>query len=229
MGEISIVANKFKKLLSYFKDVSLEQTYSEFNPHLEVLLVNGRHQLITEDAIYSFEDKYDNFYESFKKVNWPSFHPQRVLVLGLGLGSVIYILEKKFNLKFEYTAVEIDAEIVRMAHKYTLSQLDSYVEVMLVDAMDYLNITSDKYDMILMDIFQSAEIPVKFQSIDFLQVLQSRLNSEGLLMYNRMNVNSKDKNSNTRFEEEFGNVFENYQIIPVKDNLMFVSDRKFLH
>jgi spermidine synthase len=222
------VASKIQKILSYIKDLSLEETFSEFNPHLEVLLVNGRHQLITKDAIYSYDDKYDNFYESFKKINWNKFKPQKVLVLGLGLGSVIYILEKKFKLLFDYTAVEIDSEIVRMAHKYTLRDLKSYVEVMLVDAENYLNITSENYDLILMDIFQSAKIPARFESEDFIEQLKSRLNQDGLLFYNRMNANESDKESNVIFDSNFNHIFPNCRSIPIKDNLMYVSDKKYL-
>lgn len=222
------MANLFQKAISYFKDVSLEETYSEFNPHLEVLLVNGRHQLITKDAIYSYDDKYDNFYESFKRINWHQFKPKRVLVLGLGLGSVIYILEKKFKLIFDYTAVEIDSEIVRMAQKYTLSRLESYVEVMLIDAQNYLDITTEKYDLILMDIFQSAKIPQRFQSEAFLKTLSNRLNQNGLLLYNRMNASSEDKAVNGEFTQDFKRKFPNYDYIPIKDNLMFVSNKKYL-
>lgn len=222
------MANLFQKILSYFKDISLEETYSEFNPHLEVLLVNGRHQLITKDAIYSYDDKYDNFYESFKRINWDNFKPKRVLVLGLGLGSVIYILEKKFKLILDYTAVEIDSEIVRMAHTYTLSRLDSYVEVMLVDAQNYLNITTETYDLILMDIFQSAEIPQRFQDEEFINVLETRLNKNGLLMYNRMNASQSDKESNAVFDVIFKNIFPNCDFISIKDNLMYVSNQNYL-
>jgi len=222
------VANKFQKLLSYLKDISLEETYSEFNPYLEVLLVNGRHQLITKDAIYSFDDKYDNFHESFNKINWEIYQPKKVLVLGLGLGSVIYILEKKFNQLLEYTAVEIDAEIVRMANKYTLKNLKSYVEVMLVDAENYLNITYNKYDLILMDIFQSAEIPTKFQNSEFIKQLSTRLTKNGLLLYNRMNANQKDIENNKTFDKHFSAIFPKYHSISIKDNLMYVSDQKYL-
>ena len=48
----------WKRWLSYFKEVTLEETGSEYNEVLEVLLVQGRHQLATEDAIYSYDDKY---------------------------------------------------------------------------------------------------------------------------------------------------------------------------
>ena len=60
----------WKRGLSYFTDVSLEQTSSQFNAFLEVLLVNGRHQLVTEGAVYYFDDKYENFNFIFKKINW---------------------------------------------------------------------------------------------------------------------------------------------------------------
>lgn len=222
------MATKIKKLLSYVKDISLEETFSEFNPHLEVLLVNGRHQLITKDAIYSYDDKYDNFYKSFKQINWSIFKPKKVLVLGLGLGSVIYILEKKFDFIFDYIAVEIDSEIVRMAHKYTLKHLKSYVEVMLVDAENYLNITTENYDLILMDIFQSSEIPEKFQNTAFLSKLSSRLNANGLLFYNRMNATDSDKASNIQFDADFKDIFPNCTSIPIKDNLMYLSEQKYL-
>ena len=106
----------WKKWLSYVKEISLEQTYSVYNPHLEVLLVEGRHQLVTEDAIYSFDDKYINFDEAFKRINWQKIKGKRVLVLGLGLGSVILLLEKKYGLDLDYTAVEIDPEICRLCN-----------------------------------------------------------------------------------------------------------------
>ncbi|MBT8234390.1 MAG: hypothetical protein HKO66_08515 [Saprospiraceae bacterium] len=222
------MAYSVKRFLSYFKDVSLEQTSSNYNPHLEVLLVDGRHQLITKDAIYSFDDKYDNFYRSLKKINWELLTGKKVLVLGLGLGSVIYILEKKLNRIFEYTAVEIDEEIVRLAQKYTLNHLQSYVEVMVVDAAQYLRINNETYDLILMDIFQSAVIPEKFQDDVFLSTLKSKLNDNGLLLYNRMYANKSDLNENELFESQFSEIFPNNTVLSIKDNLVYFSDKKYL-
>ena len=149
---------KWKKILSYFKELSLEKTSSLSNPYLEVLLVAGRHQLVTKDAIYSFDDKYENFNQSFKRINWELLPGNRVLVLGLGLGSVILLLEKYFHKSFDYTAVEVDSEICRLCNDYTLQRLDSFVEVIPSEAMRFLVSTDDSYDMIIMDIFQSAKI-----------------------------------------------------------------------
>ncbi len=218
----------WKKAVSYITDVSLEQTSSLYNPFLEVLLVKGRHQLTTRDAIYSYDDKYENFSSAFRKVNWKPLKGNRVLVLGLGLGSVILILEKILNKTFDYTAVEIDPEICRMAHSYTLKNLKSYVEVIQAEAHSFLSVNDEKYDMIIMDIFQSAIIPQKFQSKEYLQMLSGKLNSKGVLLYNRMNITEEDKLENKLFDSIMEEVFPNTEAIQVKNNLVYINDKAFL-
>lgn len=217
-----------KTILSYFSDISLEKSASAYNPYLEVLLVKGRHQLITKNAIYSFEDKYDNFKLTFQKLDWDKFKPQKVLVLGLGLGSVIYMLEKTFKKKLEFTAVEIDPEIIRLANKYTLANIKSSVEVIQTDGESFLNIDNRKYDLIIMDIFQNAKIPLRFNSLDFLELLGSKLNPKALLLYNRMNISKDDSLLNTKFIDNSRLIFPKREILEVKDNLILVSDKQFL-
>lgn len=218
----------WKKALSYFKEISLEQTSSLCNPYLEVLLVQGRHQLATKDAIYSFDDKYENFSYSFHLIDFSKLPGKKVLILGLGLGSVIYILEKMMKLKFEYTAVEVDNEICRLCNKYTLNDLKSYVEVIPAEAMSFLEFNDEKYDMIIMDIFQSAVIPQKFQTIDFLNTLRSKLTEGGLCLYNRMNITETDKSDNEYFRENMKTVFPKMREISIKTNLVAINDGDFL-
>ena len=50
----------WKRWLSYLFEIHVESTSSDYNPHLHVSLNNGRYQLSTANAIYSFEDLYDN-------------------------------------------------------------------------------------------------------------------------------------------------------------------------
>ena len=217
-----------KNILSYFKDISLEKSGSEHNPYLEVLLVNGRHQLVTDNAIYSFDDKYDNFFKAFKKIDWVNFPCENVLVLGLGLGSVVFMLEKNFDRKFQYTCVELDPEIIRLAHHYTMKNLQSQIEVIQTDASMFLNLDHNKYDLILMDIFQNAKIPVFYDNRDLVEILKSKLTQNGLLLYNRMNVDDEDISRNEKFRNIFNEVFPNADSINVKDNWVLISDKKHL-
>lgn len=216
------------KILSYFTDISLEKTNSAYNPYLEVLLVNGRHQLITRNAIYSFDDKYQNFYDSFKSLNLNAFNDAEVLVLGLGLGSVIYMLEKNFEKRFHYTCVEIDPEIIRLANAYTLGKLESGVDIFQTDASNFVRQDTGSYNIILMDVFQNAEIPESFNKKEFLEMLKSKLSSNGLLLYNRMNITEKDKRRNEAFKSGFAEFFPRFTTLCIRDNMMFISDDNFL-
>ena len=91
----------FKKYWSYISPVHLESIQGLENQTLSVYMSNGRYQLTTENAIYSYDDLYANFSLAFEKLDWKQFpEKSHVLVLGLGLGSIPYMLEKKFKKKF---------------------------------------------------------------------------------------------------------------------------------
>ena len=92
--------NVFKKWWSYISEVHIESTSSEYNESLHVLLKNGRYQLCTPNAVYSYADKYDNFKDCFKQLNLNHKSLQNILLLGFGLGSIPYMLEKKFHKDF---------------------------------------------------------------------------------------------------------------------------------
>ena len=213
----------WKRWLSYFKEISLEQTSSLSNPYLEVLLVEGRHQLATRDAIYSFDDKYINFDFAFGEMDWSQVKGNRVLLLGLGLGSVILLLEKKHGKKLDYTAIEIDREICRLCSEYTLGDLDSFVEVIPVEAMTFIDRDTDTYDLVIMDVFQSGDIPQKFQSESFLRKLKDRLKPGGLMLYNRLRITALDKEENAAFRVRMKKVFKDMKELEIKNNIVFAS------
>ena len=107
----------WKRFLSYLFEIHIESTSSEYNPHLYVSLQKGRYQLSTANAVYSFEDLYDNFSDAFKEIDLDRLNIQNVLILGFGLGSIPIILEQNFKKKYHYTGVEIDEEVLYLAKK----------------------------------------------------------------------------------------------------------------
>jgi len=219
---------KWKKLWSYINPIELESTSSEFNKVLEVILVNGRKQLTTEDAIYSFDDKYLNFKHTFDKLNWNKIRGKNVLVLGLGLGSVIMMLEKIYKQNFDYTAIEIDPEICRLCNLYTLKDLKSKVDIISTDAMNFFNVNERQFDIIIMDIFQNAKIPYKFQSKEFFETLKSTLSTEGLLMFNTMNITDEDKEDYKEIYNNFQQSFPNPYHLKIKKNIVLLNDKSYL-
>ena len=86
---------RWKKMLSYLIDLRIEQSSSDHHRHLDIWLSKGRFQLCTENAVYSYEDLYDNFGKLFtKKLAMERLPGNQVLILGLGLGSIAIILDQ---------------------------------------------------------------------------------------------------------------------------------------
>ena len=131
----------------------VESVEGTLNPSLHVSLVNGRYQLSTDSAVYSFDDLYDNFTTAFERTDLKAFQPKSVLILGLGLGSVPYILETKYKLEPVYTAVELDEAVIYLAEKYRLSNLKAPVQCIAADAVVFVSINTETFDLIVIDIF----------------------------------------------------------------------------
>jgi len=194
----------WKRWLSYLFEFHLESAPSEYNPHLYVSLKNGRYQMCTAHAIYSYEDLYTNFYYAFEQVDLRSLPNREVLVLGLGLGSIPFMLERHFGQSFNYTLVEIDEQVIALAEKYCLQGLDSPTTTIQADAFAFMMQNQTKYGMICMDIFRDDVIPKPFESAGFLQALKRGLAPGGTLLYNRLYRKESDK---TKTEAFFNNQF----------------------
>ena len=89
----------WKIWLSYFTEIVLERGSSDPNEDLQLGLKKGRYCLSTPNAIYSFGDLYDNFSKSFQQLDIVEKNIKDVLVLGFGLGSIPFMLEKTFSKK----------------------------------------------------------------------------------------------------------------------------------
>ena len=176
----------WKKWLSHLTPLTLEETASEQNPELTVLLSRGRVQLLSGNAIYSWDDLYQNFLIAFDRLKIEDEAFQDVLVLGLGLGSIPYMLEKVFHRNYYYTAVEWDETISELAAKYTLSRLKSPIDVITGDAEVFVQVTEEQYDMVIIDIFEDEITPPQFCTPDFLETCHDLLRPNGIILFNRL-------------------------------------------
>lgn len=217
----------WKKWMSYLTEVTLEHTTSHYNQELIVSMIDGRLQLSTREAIYSYEDKYDNFFETFRQMELPE--KANILLLGFGLGSIPFMLEKKFHKSYHYTGVEIDDVVIYLASKYVLPSLASEIELIQADALAYVAMDVNKYDIIAMDIFVSEKIPDIFQTNTFLEDLKESLAPGGVLLFNRLSKTGVEKQDTDQyFNDIFLPVFPEATYVAVKGNRVLVSRRDVL-
>ncbi len=216
----------WKKWLSHFVDIHLESVDSDFNEDMYVCLSKGRFQLVTKNAVYSYDDLYVNFREAFQQLEIQQKAPKNVLLLGLGLGSIPFMLERIFNVQSHYTAVEIDEAVIYLANKYSLSKLESPIEYICADASSFMASNREKYDLICMDIFEDDFIPPQFETLEYLEQLKASLSPNGMLLYNRLALLKEDVKKTKKFKEEkFKEVFPNGHHLDIKGNWILVGKR----
>lgn len=219
----------WKRYLSYLVEIHLESASSTYNPHLYVSMRMGRFQLSTAHAVYSFADLYVNFAKAFAQCKLEELPGKDALVLGLGLGSIPYILEKKMGLDFHLTAVEIDEVIIDLAYRYTLSELKSPIDLICTDAEIFVASTYQKFDLICMDVFLDDQIPGPFQQVEFLEQLRDLLNPGGLLLFNVLALRRMDlKKAGKFFSEVFKQVFPQATFVEVESNWVLVNEQSML-
>ena len=214
----------WKKWVSHVVPLTLETAASEQNPELAVMLDRGRLQLLSGNAIYSWDDLYHNFTIAFGALDLEKRPIEDVLILGLGLGSVPYILEKIYERAYHYTAVEWDETVAGLAARYTLSRLKSPVEIITADAGVFLQVTEERYDMIVIDIFEDDRTPEQFETVAFLEACAERLRPNGLILYNRLyNAHRNIVSTQRFFEDTFKNVFPEGEKIDTGGNWILVN------
>jgi len=214
----------WKKYLSYIIPFTIEVTEGTHNHYLEVMYSRGRYQLNTENAIYSFEDLYLNYFDAFRHFNISERPIQTVLILGFGLGSIPVMLERNFHQHYQFTGVELDEEVLILANKYGIAGLSSPIQLICADALHFVQQCTQQFDLICMDVFKDATVPKAFETIDFLTDLKALIAKDGLLLYNRMAHNEPQKSENQLFlDNKFKQVFKTGQYLNLGSNWMFTN------
>lgn len=212
----------WKKILSYLVDIQLDSASTPLNPKLELSLRRGRYYLTTPNAVYSFGDLYGNFLQTFRQLDFTKYIIRDVAVLGFGMGSVPFMLERVFHKKFRYTGVEVDEVIAGWAERYVLPELASLIELHRVDALGFVEKCARKFDLVVVDIFLDDEVPEQFESLIFLKNLKKMLAENGLLLFNRL-ADTPEAKAKTEvfFEKNFRQVFPGATYFEVDGNWVF--------
>jgi predicted membrane-bound spermidine synthase len=208
------------KLASYVFEIPVEKRQSQYSGKVAVSFHQGQYKLSSANAVYSFGTYYTSFSIPFNALEVLSMNLPRVLVLGMGLGSVVNLLEKNKSIHL-ITAVDADAVILELAEKYLLSTLSAKVEFVCADAAAFLEDNRSPFELILVDLFVDDKTPVAFLQESFLLNLKKSLAANGLLFFSKLNTNRADTVENAQFEKIFSRVFPEAFTILADGNKVF--------
>lgn len=143
-----------------------------------------------------------------------------VLILGLGGGSSATLIPKYYK-DAQITGLDIDPVIVDMGKKYLgLSEVQN-MEVVIADARSWVKKSKEKYDLILIDLFQGTKIPDEFYQEEFLLDVQKLLKDDGIVAFNHLYSNLEKQDAN-RLLSTLRNVFIGIVSVQPEANIIFV-------
>lgn len=165
---------------------------SKYSGILEINYVDGQKVLDSKSTSYSYGNLQKVWELTLNQISLRSV--ERILILGMGGGSSIELLREKFKYNGKIVAVEIDPVIIEVAKTEFNIQSNSTLKIECIDAADYVNKKTRKFDLILVDVFIDDKIPGKLLSREFWKKLSGKTAPGGRILFNAFTDVSKIKN-----------------------------------
>lgn len=188
----------------------LEERISKYNRNLKVIKTWGMGIYIQAEGLTQSGGIVNSIWQStLRKLKTENI--KKCLILGLGGGTAAQLILKIWP-RVEVTGVDIDPIIVELGKKYLNLK---NVKIVVCDALKYP--INQKYDLILVDLFNGDEFPKKFETLKFFKSLK---NSK-IVVFNRLYYKNKKKEAN-KFESKLQGVFSRVDKYFPPVNVMFI-------
>lgn len=196
----------FAKFFSYFLPINVYKKNSAVSKTLEVTWNNGELVLDSKNTNYSYGSLQRILKKGLKYIGYERIKKfDKILVLGVAGGSVIKTIVDEIKFKGKITGVEIDAEIVEIANKFFKLNEVKNLELIVDDAFEFVLKTKEKYDLIIIDIFEDTKMPSFLFEDYFINRINFLLKNEGFILFNTMVINEKDRIRNIDYKKKFDN------------------------
>lgn len=172
-----------------FKRKSSEKViYStkEGDDTISVVENGGERSVKLNNITYSRLNKKSVYTNSY----WDYFTPlpalykkPKVLMIGLGGGTIAFQLRKIFGDKVSIDIIELNPKMVE-ASKYFLPKKLKRVKIIVEDGAKYIKTKPDYYDIIILDAYEGNHIPAVFLAEEFIVDAHKSLKKDGIFAVN---------------------------------------------
>jgi spermidine synthase len=140
--------------------------------------------------------------------------PKRVLIVGLGGGSLPSLLRKHYP-RMTIDVVDIDPDVVAVAKKFFGFREDTSMHVYVEDGRRYIERCKQPYDIIFLDAYGPENIPYDLATKEFLRAVRRALGPRGVVAGN---VWSQSTNSlHNAMLRTYQETFDDLYVINVRD------------
>ncbi|WP_428232990.1 spermidine synthase [Flavobacterium sp.] len=192
-----------QKLFSYIIPIKVFKKRSERSKIIEITWANGELVLDSENTNYSYGSLQRILRYGLRNIGYESIlKMEHILLLGVAGGSVIKTLVDEIEYKGKITGVEIDPDMIQIANQYFGLDQIKQLEIIIDDAFEFVLKTKDKYDLIIIDIFEDIKMPNFLFESFFSGHICSLLKSKGFVLFNTMILDEAHNVRNSKYISE---------------------------
>jgi spermidine synthase len=174
----------------------LYETISDISGRIRVTEEKGIRGLFVDGVKQSiWSDNQDDFLKTywFASSQLPIDDPEKplnILMCGLGGGTIIKLLRQQYK-NIEFTILELDPEIIKIASEFFDLKSDENTKIIQTDANDWIEKNSqeykNKFDVIYLDAYIADIFKIKYsEKKDQMKTLCSMLNADGIFVTNHI-------------------------------------------
>lgn len=204
-----------RKFFSYIIPIKIFKKKSARSKMIEVTWANGELVLDTENTNYSYGSLQRILRYGLRNIGYENIlKMDHILLLGVAGGSVVKTLVDEIEYKEKITGVEIDSEMIQIANQYfNLNQIKQ-LEVVIDDAFEFVLKTKDRYNLIIIDIFEDTHMPNFLFEKFFLDRICTLLKDNGYVLFNTMILDEAHNVRNRKYISEVNSELFTTKMLP---------------
>ncbi|MBW1658367.1 spermidine synthase [Flavobacterium quisquiliarum] len=204
-----------RKFFSYIIPIKIFKKKSARSKMIEVTWANGELVLDTENTNYSYGSLQRILRYGLRNIGYENIlKMNHILLLGVAGGSVVKTLVDEIEYKEKITGVEIDSEMIQIANQYfNLNQIKQ-LEVVIDDAFEFVLKTKDRYNLIIIDIFEDTHMPNFLFEKFFLDRICTLLKDNGYVLFNTMILDEAHNVRNRKYISEVNSELFTTKMLP---------------
>lgn len=223
MNRIAAIKNNFIKFLY------LASGWKLLEKRGNIFVLEDKSRILMKygySTTYSIFDKKSLYTHSYFDYFLPLaylYKRPKVLVIGMGGGTIPMQLKTLFGSKMDLEVIDINENVMSLAKKYFLN--GENIKTLVGDGARYVSRKENEYDLIILDAFEGSRIPQQFLGRRFIRSAHIALNENGILGINVDMSDTRTKGYIKFLEEQF----KVYKLIPslAATNLILVCSKRF--
>ncbi|MDW8848806.1 fused MFS/spermidine synthase [Flavobacterium sp. MMLR14_040] len=204
-----------QKIFSYLIPIKIFKKKSARSKVIEVTWANGELVLDSENTNYSYGSLQRILRYGLRNIGYESIlKMEHILLLGVAGGSVIKTLVDEIEYKGKITGVEIDPDMIQIANQYFNLDQIKQLEIIIDDAFEFVLKTKDKYDLIIIDVFEDIKMPNFLFESFFANRVFSLLKNKGVVLFNTMILDEAHNVRNRKYISEINSKLFSSKMLP---------------